>query len=422
MFARLFKGRPWVGTALLLICLAGRLQAEGNWPRWRGPEGTGHSLETGIPVKWDAQAVVWKTALPGQGQSSPIIWGERIFMTTALDKGKQRVVFCVDRRDGKILWQHLAWTGEAEKSHPMNGWASATCCTDGERVMAFFGKGGLHCYSVEGKPLWSRTDLGTFEGPWGTAACPVLIGDLLIQNCDSQTDSYLLGVDKKNGQTVFKTPRANPQRGGWSTPVLAKAGPGQELVLNGEDWLVGYDPATGQELWKCKTFKGRGEPTVTPGHGLVFVINGLSGDIYAVRPGGRGDITKTHMAWHTPRKTRRDQPSPILVGNFLTVVSMDGVATGYDSATGKEQWKDRIQGQFTSSPVAAGGLVYFQSEAGETYVLKPGPKMEIVAQNKLGAPAAEIFRASLTPSEGQIFSRSDRTLYCIGTRQKGSGK
>lgn len=399
----------------LSICfsLAPLVRADGNWPGWRGPEGNGHSKETGLPIRWDAKSVVWKTALPGEGQSSPVIWGDRIFLTAALDKGAKRVVFAVDRHKGKILWQHVAWTGSPEKTHGMNGWASATCATDGERVVAFFGKGGIHCYTLDGKLLWSR-DLGTFPGAWGTAACPLIVGNLVIQNCDAEKEAFLVGLDKNTGKTVWQTPRLVPEKGGWSSPVLVSAGPGKELVLNGEAAVTGYDPVTGKQLWSCKSFAGRGEPTVAPGKDIAYVINGLAGDIYAVRTGGTGNVTKTHIAWHTPRKGARDQPSPILVGNFLVTADMKGTATCYDSATGKVLWKDRLHGNFTSAPSAAGGLVFFQNEAGETFVIEPGPTFKLVGENTVGAGKGEIFRAALTPSNGQIFSRSQTHLYCIG--------
>ncbi|MBI1830168.1 MAG: PQQ-binding-like beta-propeller repeat protein, partial [Planctomycetes bacterium] len=190
---------------MFTCCTAGYVLAD-DWPSWRGPAGSGHSRETGLPTRWDAKAVVWRTALPGEGQSSPVVFGNRIFLTAALEKGKKRVVLCVDRHKGKILWQETAWTGTPEKSHGMNGWASATCATDGERVIAFFGKGGLHCYSVQGKKLWSR-DLGAFSGPWGTSACPILVGDLVVQNCDATTNAALVAVDKKTGTDVWRTKR-----------------------------------------------------------------------------------------------------------------------------------------------------------------------------------------------------------------------
>ncbi len=410
-------GCRWFAVCSFAMALAGVVRAD-NWPQWRGPHGDGHSAESALPVRWDAKSIVWKVALPGAGQSSPIIWGERIFLTAALDKGRKRVVFCVDRRKGDILWQRDAWTGAPEPSHPMNGWATATCATDGEHVVAFFGKGGLHCYSVDGKHLWSR-DLGAFLGPWGTSASPIIVGDLVIQNCDAVGQASIIAVNKSSGKTVWQTPRAEPERGGWSTPVLVSAAGRQELVLNGEKEVTAYDPETGKPLWSCKSFAGRGEPTVTPGNGLVFVVNGLAGDIYAIRPGGTGDVTDSQMAWHTPRKGGRDQPSPILAGKYLIVADMKGLTTCYDSDTGKILWKERLRGAFTSSPIAAGDFVYFQNEAGETFVLHPGPKMNVVAENSLGAGAAEVFRASLTPSEGQIFSRSQTHLYFIG---KGKGE
>ena len=387
--------------------------AEGDWPQWRGPASDGHSSEKNVPVKWDADSIAWKTALPGLGQSSPVISGERIFLTAALESGRQRVVFCIDRKSGKILWQETVWTGTPEVTHKMNGWASATCATDGKHVVAFFGKGGLHCFDVSGKKLWSK-DLGKFDGPWGAGASPLIVGGAVIQNCDAQGEASLVAIDLKSGGIVWQTPRQVPPRGGWSSPVLVDAGSHRELVLNGEEVVTGYDPTSGKKLWTCKAFNGRGEPTVTAGNGLLYVVNGKPGDFYALRPGGEGDVTQSHMAWHTPRKSGRDQPSPIVVGDFVIVISMDGFGFCYDSKGGKELWKERLGGNHVASPIAANGLAYFQDEAGKTTVIKPGPKLEIVTENTLPVAADEIFRASLTPSLGQMFSRSDKVLYCLG--------
>jgi outer membrane protein assembly factor BamB len=406
--------------ALTLCGVVPVLAADANWPQWRGPTGDGHSAEKGLPVRWDAKSVVWKAPLKGRGQSSPVVWGERIFLTTALDDGKQRVVFCVGRADGKLVWEHVAWKGTPEKSHAMNGWATPTCATDGEYVVAFFGRGGLHGYRADGQPLWSR-DLGKFAGPWGAAASPVLVGDLVIQNCDAEEEAFLIALDKRTGKQVWRTPRDVPERGGWSTPVLVKAGGREELVLNGAKAVTAYDPATGKPLWHCKSFNGRGEPTATPGRGLLFLVNGLGGDFYAVRPGGEGDVTKSHLAWHTPRRGGRDQPSPVVIGGYVLVTDMGGVATCYEARSGKEVWKERLKGKFSSSPVAAGGLAYCQSDEGTTYVLELGPTMKLVASNHLRSSDDELFRASLTPSAGQIFSRSDRALYCVG-REGAAGK
>lgn len=391
-----------------------------DWPRWRGPEGTGHTSDKDLPLKWDASSILWKTPLKGRGQSSPVISGDRIFLTSALDEGRQRIVFCLDRHDGKTLWEQVAWRGDPEPTHELNGWATATCCTDGERVYASFGRGGLHCYTVEGKHLWSR-DLGRFlsRSKRGTAASPVLAGDLVILNGDSESDPYLFGINKLTGETVWRTDR--PKAEGYSTPLLLDVNGGKELVLNGDPFIAGYDPATGKQLWWCKSFAPRGEPTPAYGNGVLFVINGQAGDVYAVRPGGKGDVTHTQMLWHTPRRNGRDSPSPIVVGDYVLVSNMAGVGTAYDAATGRQLWQQRLgTGNITASPLAAGGAsgdrVYFVFESGVTVILAPGPEPKVLATNDIGA-GGEIFRASPTPSDGRLLLRSDRALYCIGSRQ-----
>lgn len=406
--------RRWVLAGLMSAWLCqSAIGAEGDWPQWRGPTSDGHSSETNVLVKWDEKSLVWKATLPGNGQSSPVILGDRIFMTAALEAGKQRVVFGLDRKTGKLLWQETVWTGTPEATHKMNGWATATCATDGKHVVAFFGKGGIHGFDLDGKKLWSK-DLGKFDGPWGAAASPLIVDGLVIQNCDAVGEASLLALEVSSGKVVWQTPRDVPPRGGWSSPVLVNAGSRREVVVNGEEFVTGYDPLSGKKLWTCKAFNGRGEPTVTPGHGLLYVVNGKPGDFYALRPGGDGDVTQSHMAWHTPRKSGRDQPSPIVVGDYVLVVSMDGFGFCYHALSGKELWKERLGGTHTSSPIAAGGLAYIQDESGKTTVIKPGPKLEIVAENTVPATAKEVFRASLTPSLGQMFSRSDTTLYCFG--------
>ena len=404
----------WIAAILVVWSLGGVAQgAEVNWPRWRGPQQDGHSSETNLPVKWSAENVVWKAELPGSGQSSPIIWGDRIFLTSALEQGQERVVFCVDRKTGQVAWKETAWKGTPEPIHNMNGWASATCVTDGEVVVAFFGRGGIHAYTVAGKPLWSH-DLGKFEGPWGTSACPIMTGDMVVQNCDADSDAYIRAFNKQSGKEVWKTRRRDHR--GWSTPIIVESGTRREIVVNGHEGVQAYDPASGHELWFCKSFNGRGEPTVTPAGGLLCVANGLAGDFYSVRPGGDGDVTQTHMAWHTPRQGGRDCPSPIVVGEFIIVCDMSGIATCYDAADGHVYWKNRLNGKFSGSPIAAGGLVYLLNEAGKTVVIKPGPTFEVVAENELSAGKEEIFRASPAPCNGQIFLRSTSVLYCIGKK------
>lgn len=403
---------PLLFLTLALLSVATTAQ-DANWPRWRGPRQDGHSSDKTLPTKWTGDNIVWKADLPGIGQSSPVIWEDRIFLTSALENGRVRVVVAVNRKTGAPLWQQTAWTGEPEPIHAMNSWASATCVTDGEVVIAFFGKGGLHAYTVEGKHLWSK-DLGRFEGPWGTSACPVLVGDLVVQNCDADVDAYLIALDKKTGNEAWKTKRRDHR--GWSTPVLVQTPTRQELVLNGHEGVQSYDPKTGQEYWFCKSFIGRGEPTVTPAGEILCVVNGQPGDFYSVRPGGNGDVTSTHMPWHTPRKSGRDCSSPIVIGNYILVTSLDGIATCYDVTDGHVLWKERLAGKFSASPIAANGLAYYLNENGKTFVIEPGPELKVVAENDLPAAKSEIFRASISPAAGQLFIRSTNVLYCLGKK------
>jgi len=407
--------RTFAVATCVMIALQVAARAELNWPRLGGPDGTSHSTETGLPLSWTADNIVWKAGLKGFGQSSPCIWGDTIFLTTSLDEGRQRMVFAIDRKSGKTLWEHVAWTGEPEKSHVMNGHASATCATNGKIVVAFFGRGGLHAYSLDGKHLWSR-DLGTFDGPWGTAASPTFYGDTVIQNCDSESpESSLLAVDASTGETVWQTPRQVIR--GWSTPLLINTPEREELILNSHAGVRGYDPKTGAELWSCKGFNGRGEPVPAYAHGLLYVINGLAGDIYSVRPGGNGEVTDTHRVWHTPRRAGRDLPSPVVIGDYLLGCSMAGVLVCYDTASGKELWKERIGPKFSTTPLVAEGKAYFQSEEGDTIVVEPGPALKIVAESKIESDSDELFRSAIVPCQGQLFIRSNKALYCIGANK-----
>jgi len=396
----------------LLLPLLGSLAlhgADSPWPQWRGATRDGHSSEQGLPREWNAASVAWKSAIPGSGQSSPVLWGGKVFLTSSLEGGKQRLVFCVSVKDGAVLWQHVAWTGEPEKSHAMNGWASATCATDGEIVVAFFGKGGLHAYSVDGKPLWQK-ELGEFESPWGVAACPVIVGDRVIQNGDSERDAFIEAFDRKTGKSLWR--RARPNHRGWSTPLVWRSGERDIVVLNGHTGVTAYDPATGAELWFHKNGAGRGEPTVTPGKDLLFVVCGLSGNMTALRTGKASEAPEA--VWSAPRRGGRDLPSPVCVGKYLLVTSMNGIATCYDAESGKEFWKERLNGQFSSSPIVAGNLVYQTNEAGETLVIEPAESFKLVARNALAPEPDELFRASMAVVDGQILLRSNKFLYCIG--------
>jgi len=411
---------PFIFAVFSFVFLSSVFAAEpsggsDHWPRFRGPLGTGQSDATNLPQQLSADSVAWASELPIRGHSSPIVWGDRIFLTGTTGKAEslQRRVVCINRQNGDVLWNEVAATGSGEKRHKMNSWATPSCATDGERVVAFFGAGGMHCYSVDGKPLWSR-DLGEFPGIWGVGASPIVHDDLVIQNCDAQGDSFLLAVDKRSGKDVWRKPRQSKPRGGWSTPIVIDTGDRTELVLNGEFGIASYEPKTGKALWNCQSFNGRGTPSPVWGNGMLYVVNGKSGDVYTVKPGGEGDVTKSKMVWHTPRKGGRDLPSPAIVGNVMVVIGMSGIATGYDAINGDELWKERLGGNFSGSPVVAEGLIYVASEGGEVMVIKAEPKPEVLSRVSVRVDDEEIFRSSIAINQGQLLLRSDRRLYCIG--------
>ena len=241
-----------------------------------------------------------------------------------------------------------------------------------------------------------------------------MVDNLVIQNCDSDENAYLIALDKQTGKEVWRTKRRDYR--GWSTPIVIQTGTRRELVINGHEGVQAYDPATGRELWFCKSAVGRGEPTITPAGDGLFVVNGLKGgDVYSVRPGGSGDVTDTHMIWHTPRRGARDTPSPIVVGDFIIVPDMEGVFTCYSASDGHIYWKERLVGKYSSSPIGGQRPGLFserrrEDERDSSLVRSSRSSLRI------SCPVAkdEIFRASLTPCDGQFFSRSTTVLYCVG--------
>src|SRR5262245_33590598 len=228
--------------SLLATCGIIGVRAEPNWSRFGGPEGSGRSAEISLPVKWDAGAVAWKTALKGTGQSTVVNWNDRLFVTSAAADGARRWVHCLDRQTGKLRWEREIAVASSEEIHKMNTWATPTCVTDGERVIAFFGPGGLHCFDLEGNPKWS-SKIGQFPGPWGVAASPIIDGNLVIQNCDAAGPCLLVALNKETGKPVWSVKRADAERGGWSTPIIIEAAGRRELVLNGQFGINAYDPA-----------------------------------------------------------------------------------------------------------------------------------------------------------------------------------
>jgi outer membrane protein assembly factor BamB len=401
-----------------------RLGLHSNWPRFRGPGGDGHSPEVDLPAEWGpTKNLAWKTRLPGVGASSPVVWGDRIFLTATQEKGHRRLLLCLNRRDGSVRWQQLVSSGDPGPTHELNQHASSTCVTDGQHVWSFFGKGGLFCHDLDGRLVWKR-QLGDFLSVWGTGASPILHGDKLIVNCDqdSKLESYpsqtlpskasLLAVAKTTGKTIWQTRRAAAR--GWSTPVvLREPGGHEQLVLNGPDGVHGYDPQSGRDLWFSRRTILFGEPCVVAGHGLVFALSGRPGPLDAIRLGGEGDITGKRTAW-SHKRGGRDVTSPVLVGDCLYTANMTGIVTCYDALNGKVRWSQRLGKSYTASFVAADDKVYLLARDGKTTVLAPGPELKVLAVNNLDAAGEEDFQASPAISNGQIFLRSDRMLYCVG--------
>jgi outer membrane protein assembly factor BamB len=399
---------------MVILTLAAVSASAAEWSRFRGSDGFGIVSSEMRATSWKPHQQVWRAALPGKGHSSPCIWGQRIYFTAARTAGNgdvERTVLCLDAESGTILWSRVASKGPGEKQHAMNSHASATCATNGRRVVAFFGRGGLHCFDMNGEPQWSQ-DLGTFPGLWGTAASPVIVGELVIQNCDARGPSSLAALDLASGRIVWRTDRGTMPRGGWNTPVVIDVDSSRELILNGEDSVRGYDIHSGAELWRCKSFTGRGTPIPAWGHGLLYVICGKARDAYAIKPGGRGDVTETHMAWHTPRRHGRDIGSPILIGNTVFTVNSGGTAIAYDAKTGKEFYSEKLGGRFSASPIAVNGTVFVQSESGEVVALTAGPPLSVISRNPV-SQGGEIFRSTMAVSSGKFYFRSNVAAYCV---------
>lgn len=404
------------------------------WPQWRGPSGQGYCEDAHVPLTWsETEHVLWKTRLPGKGNSTPIVWGERVFLTASSPDGKQRFVLCLSTRDGKILWQRTATdNAPREKTYSWNGYASPSCVTDGQAVYAFFGTPGLFCYNMDGKLLWKH-DFGVFTSAagWGIAASPFLFEDLVIQNCDNDgaaalpkdaqgakaAPMALVALDKKTGAVRWTTPRN--QGRGFSTPrLMTMAGGRVDLVLNGPLGVWGYDPRTGKERWHCDR-KGEsahfGEPLPVSNGEMLFVLSGRPGPCQAIRLPGEGDVTRSHVVWSSVRKGHRDVSSPVLwQDRIYTADSRRGVLSCLDLKTGKELYTERLGGKALSSPVAVRGKLLFLLDNGITVVLEPGETYREVRRNRLGEGVDLDFGASPAVADGRLFLRSQSYLYCIG--------
>ena len=430
-------------AAGLLLCLGlGRAGAE-DWPQWRGPLGSGVSPEKGLPSKWSPEQAAWKAKLGGSGVSSPVVSGERIFVTSQVGRGTLRpgthptlargedakaekplgaedsgkVAFLVEafhRSDGRRLWQHrLDAEGPLPEVHQKHNLASPSPVTDGKLVISWFGTGQLVALEAEsGKRVWQHhlgTEYSPFDISWGHGSSPALYGDLVILLCDHLPASYLLALDKKTGTLKWKSDRPKGTVS-YTTPTIIQGPAGDEMIVNSTKRIDAYDPKTGTLLWWVGEEHNFAIPVPAYADGVLYMSRGYrSGPYMAVRPGGRGDVKATHVKWSMA--TGAPYVSSMTYYDGLLYMANDaGIVTCLDPATGQKVWQERIDGIFTASPVAADGKIYLQSETGETVVLKAGREAKLLERNPIGersVPAPAI-------SRGQIFIRTDERLYCIG--------
>jgi outer membrane protein assembly factor BamB len=416
-----------------------------DWPQWRGPAGQGVSSEKNLPTEWSStKNIKWKTPIAGRGHSSPIVWGKKIFLTTALDgeaiagrkagvthklsDGTDFVhpdavgadlkhtfkVICLDRETGRILWERVAYEGEVHDSrHKKASFASSTPATDGKYVLAFFGSEGLYAYDFNGKLIWKRDlgKLGTASVGYGVS--PILFGNLVIMQCDeSGMNSFIAAFDKKTGKEVWRVARKVDVT--WSTPVLVQTAKRTEIVAAAAEAIIAYDPATGRELWRHKGLESNAVNTPVVSNDLVVITSGYPTKVaLALRAGGTGDVTGTSQLVWTHNKGTAYVPSPILYGEYLYLMTGNGSISCLDARTGKVEYEGaRVpkSTMFMASPVAFEGKLLLTSEEGDTYVIKAGPKHEVLRTNSVGEPVY----ASPAVADGKVFIRGENNLFAIG--------
>jgi outer membrane protein assembly factor BamB len=403
----------------LLAAATGTAQAE-PWPGWRGPRGDGTCIEQDVPTDWDPAGALWKTEIPGKGHASPIVWGDCVLTVTALPATKQRVLLCLDRNTGSILWQQTVVQGPLEKINKENSYASGTPATDGARVYVTFRVGddiivAAHDFAG-GKQLW-LVRAGTHKGEWGFSNEPVLFKDKVIIDGDSKGDSFLIALSRADGKTLWRKNRTNKGIS-YSAPLIRQLAGRTQLIQCGDRCVAGFDPDTGEQLW---TVDGPSQefvatPVYSEKAGLVFISSSWPKCVLlAIRPDGRGNVTETHIAW-SDTKGAPYVPSMIVAGDFLLSVNRGGTAFCYEAATGEVLWQQKL-GRHHASPVLVGGLVFFINDNGQVNVIKPGSQFERVATYELG----ESCYASPAISDGQVFVRGFQHLFCIGRRKAGNG-
>jgi outer membrane protein assembly factor BamB len=437
--------------SLICLCLFSIGIRAQDWPQFRGPRATGVVEGQPAAVAWDAEKSVntrWKTQIPGLAHSSPVVWGDKVFVSTAVTSGAKDEtryglygdvapvkddpkhtwkVYTLDKTTGKILWERVAYEGIPKvKRHPKSTHADSTPVTNGKYLVVLFGSHGLYAYDLKGKLLWKQ-DLGVLDAgwfydadyQWEHGSSPVIYKDLVIVQADVQKDSFIAAYSLKNGKLVWKTPRE--EISSWGTPTVYEGKTRAELITNGSKAIRGYDPATGKELWRLTPNSEVTTPTPFVAHDLIFVTSGYRPlqPIYAIRPGATGDISlaegkqsNTFIAWS---KTRGGpyMPTPVVYGDYFYTCSNQGVLTAYNAHTGERIYQERLGGKggaFTASPVASDGKIYLSSEDGDIFVVKAGPKYELLATN----PVGEVMMATPAISGGLVIVRGLKHIFAFG--------
>jgi outer membrane protein assembly factor BamB len=389
-------------TALICLCAPGARLAEEPrmievagegakfWPRWRGPSGQGLVAPGKYANTWSPSTnIKWKVAVPGQGNSSPIVWGDRIFLTTSYDSGARLSMMAFQRSDGRRLWETFLPNAKAEWVHQKNGHASATAVTDGRSVYASFGSNGLAAFDFTGKLLWQQS-IGPINNYHGPAGSPALHKDRLFVFQDGDRSgtlrSFVAAFDAATGKKLWETPRRETV--GWGTPVVINTGERDELIVSSQGRVVAYDPQSGAELWTVRGMTFEVIPTPVVAHGLLYCSSGRAGPTFAIRPGGKGDVTSTHVVWSTP-KGSPFVPSPLAHGGLLYLINdMQSILTVYDAQTGVLAYQGRLgvarREGFSSSPVVVNGEVFLTNDDGETFVVKAGREFNLLRTNTLG--------------------------------------
>jgi outer membrane protein assembly factor BamB len=426
--------KPLLAVFLLLV-LTLPVQAD-NWPNWRGPDSQGHCAEKNVPTEWSAKKNVrWKVALPDTGNSTPDVWGDRIFVTQATEKtqwppkgaggsakAETRQLLCFARADGKQLWEAKVTYKAPEATHPTNPFCSASPVTDGERVIVSHGSAGLYCYDLDGKEQWHK-DVGKMEHMWGNASSPVLYKDLCLLWVGPGKNQVLLALNKKTGDEVWRheEPGGASGLGGdskwigsWTTPLVVTVGDHDELILPVPQKLRAFDPATGKELWSCA---GLGALVYTSPlyskDGIIVAMSGFYGPALAVRAGGSGDVTKTHRLWHHTKPNPQRIGSGVIVGKHVYILNDSDMMQCLELETGKQVWGEHV-GSTWSSMVAVGDRLYITSKNATTYIVKAATTFEAPTVNPL---LSETMYASLAISDGDLFLRTYKALWCITEKQ-----